>query len=215
MTDVPRIVSIIEGQGEKPSVPILIGRISADLGLYVDGYKHVLTKRDRFPRFADERERLVAAARVDAGLNGAILIVLDSDGEPPCRHARRGAAPCLLGVDLLEAVLPLVENVPTAVVWAECEYEAWFVAAAPSLIGEKGLAEGVEAPNHPDRVGDAKGWLSRNMRDGRKYAPTADQARFTAQFDMQMARERSPSFDRCYREIERLIRAVTGLTALD
>ena len=205
----PRIVSIIEGKGERPAVPILMRRIAEALGVYVDGYTCVPTKRDRFPRFADERERIVAAARADAGTNGAILVVLDSDGEPPCNHARHGAAPCLLGESLLDVVRPLTGGLPLAVVWAECEFEGWLLAAAPSLIGEKGLSEGVEAPEDPDKIGDAKGWLSRNMRDGRKYSPTADQARLTDRFDMETARQRSPSFDRCYHEIERLICAVS------
>lgn len=211
MNGAPRVVSIVEGrgEGEQHAVPILIRRVSEDIGLYVDSYKTVPTKRNRFPRFTDERTRQIAVARSIAGDAGAILVILDSDGEPPCTDPRHRLSPCLLGDDLLNEVRPLAAGLPVAVVMAEREFEAWFVAAAPSLIGKKGLVPGVLSPEHPDAVRDPKGWLTATMADpDQTYSPTADQARFTEQFDMQMARERSPSFDRCYREIERLIRAV-------
>jgi hypothetical protein len=43
----------------------------------------------------------------------------------------------------------------------------------------------------------------------RKYVPTKNQASFTARFDLQAARK-AGSFDKCYREVERLVRAVSG-----
>ena len=45
----------------------------------------------------------------------------------------------------------------------------------------------------------------------RAYSETADQPALAALFDMQMARARSTSFDKCYREISRLVQAVCGL----
>jgi hypothetical protein len=86
---VPRIVSIVEGDGELAAVPIIIRRVADDLGIFdVHGYSSVLTRRNQFPRFPAERERALAAARSQLGGYGAILIVLDSDGEPPCRDPR-------------------------------------------------------------------------------------------------------------------------------
>jgi hypothetical protein len=207
MNGVPRIVSIVEGDGELLAVPKLIERISLrmDPPVYVDSRRTVLTSRDRFPRLAAEREGKVRLAREDAGPDGALLVLLDSDGEPPCLH---GAHPCLLGTDLTAEIQRLAPELPVAVVFAEREYEAWFLAASPSLAGYRGLPLDLEAPQSPDQEPRAKEWLSDRMPPGQRYDPARDQVGFTDRFDMQMARERSPSFDFCYREIERLIRAV-------
>jgi hypothetical protein len=206
----PRIVSIVEGEGEQAAVPILIRRIGERLGVYhVEVHTTVATKRNRFPRFASERERAMATARLHAGETGAILVMLDSDGEPPCVDSRHRLSPCVLGEDLLREIEPLAAGLPVAVVMAEREFEAWLVAAAPSLIGPRGLNAGVAVSATPDSLRDPKGWLSLNMADpDRNYGPTADQARFTERFDIDMARDNSGSFRRCYEEIERLILAV-------
>lgn len=207
----PKIVTIVEGEGEQGAVPILIRRVAEELGIFdVNGYNTIPTQRNRFPRMAVERDRAMAAARRGAQGDGAILVLLDSDGEPPCVDSRHRSSPCILGGDLLREIEPLAAALPVAVIMAEREFEAWFVAAASSLIGSRGLEAGTKAPEDPDSIRDAKGWLTARMeRADHAYNPTADQARFTERFDMEMARQRSPSFDRCYREIERLIRAMS------
>ena len=43
------------------------------------------------------------------------------------------------------------------------------------------------------------------------YAETTDQPAMAQQFDMQLARD-ADSFDKCYREIDSLIRACSGLS---
>jgi hypothetical protein len=207
---VPRIVSIVEGHGEQAAVPILIRRIGEQLGVSIDGYKTIRTKRGLFPRSSAERERQMRIARDDAGPNGAILVILDSDGEPPCAHARHGAAACLIGDDLLVTIRPIAAGLPVAVVMAEREFEAWFVAAAESLVVEGVLQSGSRSPREPEQLQDPKGWLASRMLGRRVYNPVADQKRLAARFDIGMARANSPSFDAAYREIERLIRAVAG-----
>jgi hypothetical protein len=212
MIRVPTIVSIVEGKAESKyhAVPILVRRIAEEMGLYVDCYKTERTGRDTFPRFRDVRERVVISARAQVGEYGGILVVLDSDGEPPYVNRSHHSSPCLLGTDLLEAIRPVAAGLPIAVVMADREYEAWFLSAAPSLVGEKGLRDGVMVPDNPDQVRDPKRWLTEHMDDPTQaYSPTADQARFTAHFDMAMARDHSPSFDAAYRAIEQLIREVT------
>lgn len=206
MSAVPRIVSIIEGGGDEDAVPILIRRIAADIGLYVDAPRGIRTSRDRFPRFTSERENRMRIAQIDAGTSGGILVLLDADCEPECRH---GEPKCLLGDELLEAIRPLAAGLPVGVVLAHWEFESWFIAAAESLVERGDLKPGTQAPRNPEAVQGAKEWLRSHMLNRPTYSPTADQPRLTAQFDMQQARQRSPSFDWCYREIERLIRAVT------
>ncbi len=87
---------------------------------------------------------------------------------------------------------------------ANKEYEAWFIAAAVSLRGKRGLAADLTADPDPERIRGAKEWLSDHMPRNRPYNPTIDQAALTSVFDMQAAR-RADSFDKCYREIVRLL----------
>ena len=86
-------------------------------------------------------------------------------------------------------------------VLAKMEYEAWFLAAAGSLAGRRGLDETLAPPDNPEAIQDAKGWLSARMPRGRRYRETLDQAAFTATFDMAAARRNSPSFDKLWRDI--------------
>jgi hypothetical protein len=74
------------------------------------------------------------------------------------------------------------------------------VKAVPRLIGD---------PN-PESIRGAKEWLSRHMPRNRRYGETADQAALTSVFNIQAAR-RADSFDKCYREIVRLL-TVLGTT---
>lgn len=57
----------------------------------------------------------------------------------------------------------------------------------------------------PEGVRDAKGWLSSRMSVGRTYGETLDQAALAAEVDMRIARDRSPSFDKLWRDIESLL----------
>jgi hypothetical protein len=94
-----------------------------------------------------------------------------------------------------------------AVVLAMKEYEAWFIAAAESLRGQCGLPPDLVGDPNPESIRGAKEWLSRHMPGNRRYAETTDQATLTSVFDMQAAR-RAGSFDKCYREIVRLLTAL-------
>jgi hypothetical protein len=42
-------------------------------------------------------------------------------------------------------------------------------------------------------------------KGGRTYAPTVDQARFAAKFDLAMARERVASFAKLWRDLDRIV----------
>ena len=101
-------------------------------------------------------------------------------------------------------------DVPTGVVLAKREFEAWFLAAIESLSGRRGLAQTLKAVSDAESIHDAKGALTRNMAGSQAYSPVADQPALTAVFDMQFARQRSDSFDKCWREIERLLSEASG-----
>ncbi len=190
-----KIGCIVEGDGEVEAVPVLIRRIAWDL--YPE-LPIIVERPIRAPRNlvvkADELERRVelAARRVDG--QGVIFIILDSDVECPAE----------LGPALLDRASQTRSDLPIAVVLAKQEFEAWFLAAAESLRGQRGLKDDIDSPNDPEAIRDAKGWLSKRMEDSRTYRETRDQAAFAALFDIEQARE-ADSFDKCYRDIVRLL----------
>jgi hypothetical protein len=86
------------------------------------------------------------------------------------------------------------------VVLAHHEFEAWFLASGSSLKGRCGLSADIEDHASPESVQNCKGWLDRWMPRSSKYSETADQPALTAVFDLAPARQKSPSFDKLYRE---------------
>ena len=96
---------------------------------------------------------------------------------------------------------------PISVVLANKEYESWFLAAAESIAGRRGLPEQIIAPTAPESIRNAKGWLAEQMPRGMSYSETTDQPAFTAIFDIDRAR-RADSFDKCFREIFSMLNAL-------
>jgi hypothetical protein len=193
-----RLGCVVEGNGEEAALPILIRRIAEriDPGLYVDISRPVIIKRSRLAERFGELERGMEKAIQSMSGRGAVFVLLDSDDDLPCQ----------LGPALLERVKTARPDLPSAVVLAKREYEAWFLAAAESLGGKRGLPDNLQPPSDPEAIQGAKEWLRRHWPKGRKYNETTDQPALTALFDMDLARSRSDSFDKCYREIERLLR---------
>ncbi len=183
-------------------MPVLVRRIVQLVApsCFVHCPKPIRVRRDRFIRRREELERSIMLARGNAGDHGAILVVLDSDGDCPAR----------LGPDLLSRVRPVAAGVEIGVVVAHREFEAWFLAAAESVRGRRGLSSTLASPADPEAVADAKGVLRRHMPPGRRYSETTDQPALAELFDLQAAR-RAPSFDKCYREVERLVRSLCGM----
>ena len=87
---------------------------------------------------------------------------------------------------------------------AKTEYEAWFLAAADSISGARGIAPSITPPDDPETIRDAKGWISRHMPPGQSYRPTLDQAALSAVFDLDSARN-APSFDKLWRDVASLL----------
>lgn len=189
-----RVSCIVEGRGETRAVPILVRRIAEtiDPSIVVDTPvirrpKSTLLQEGEFAR------EIEAAARLVRG-RGAILVVIDSDNACPAR----------LGPRLLEWARQVRGDLPIAVILAKWEFEAWFLAAAESLRGQRGLATDLQPPSDPEAVQGAKEWLTRHMPWAQPYSAPVDQPALARYFDLEAAR-RADSFDKCYREIERLL----------
>ncbi len=183
---------IVEGHGEEPSVPILLRRVLHELGqpLHPNILPPSRVSRGKLVKQEEFQRALELMAR-KVGNEGRILVLLDADDD----------LPCVLGPRLLEWARKSRPDRDTSVVVAKPEYESWFLAAAASLRGKRGLPADLEPPPSPEAVRDAKGWLNHRMPDG--YSETLDQPALTSIFDLSAAR-RSDSFDKFFREVGRL-----------
>ncbi len=61
------------------------------------------------------------------------------------------------------------------------------------------------SPANPEEIRGAKEWLSSKMYNPHGYIETQHQLSLTNVFDMNMARQKSPSFDKCFRDISRIL----------
>ena len=120
-----RIVSIVEGHGELDAVPILLRRIAAAAlpAGAVDVRSPIRVDRRKIVKAA-ELERAVELAARKAGAGGRILILLDAEDDCPAE----------LAPDLLRRARAARGDRAIRVVLAKTEYEAWFLAAADSIV---------------------------------------------------------------------------------
>ena len=190
-----KIGCVVEGKSEVAAVPILIRRVAA---IHYPELETVIPRPIRIPRNQvfriGELERAVGLAYQNIGRQGAIFIILDSDDDCPAE----------LGPALLHRVSQVFRNVPIAVVLAKHEFEAWFLAAAESLRGQRELRNDLNPPDNPEGIRGAKEWLSHQMESSRTYTETQDQPALAALFDLEQAR-RADSFEKCYRDIVSLL----------
>jgi hypothetical protein len=192
-----RVAAIVGGDGEVEALPILFRRIAGALDQSPSvKVKPVLRVPESRLSKAGELEKHIEFAARSVGRHGGIFILVDCDWPGSCP---KNDAP--IWSNRARLARPDME---ISLVLANKEYEAWFIAAAVSLRGKRGLAADLTADPDPERIRGAKEWLSDHMPRNRPYNPTIDQAALTSVFDMQAARC-ADSFDKCYREIVRLL----------
>ncbi|WP_083816689.1 DUF4276 family protein [Thermaerobacter marianensis] len=191
-----RIASIVEGHGDVDAVPALLRRIAHACGAYdVRILPPIRVARTHIRANDPELERVVELARYRLQGSGGLIVVFDADTDCPAQ----------LGPSLQQELEKKVAPVKTAVVLAKMEFEAWFLAAIESLRGFRGIRENAVPPPDPESIRGAKEELRRMMVPERGYGETVDQVAFASRFDLQLARSRSPSFDKFYREVMRLL----------
>lgn len=190
-----KIGCIVEGDGEVKAVPVLIRRIAWDLNPEITIIVETPIRAPRYQVVKDgELESRIELAAQKIGGQGAIFIILDSEDDCPAE----------LGPELLRRASQIREDLPIAVVIANREFEAWFLAAAESLRGKRGLKNNIHPPNDLEAIRGAKEWLDQRMENNESYSETTDQPALAALFDMEQARQ-ADSFDKCYRDIVRLL----------
>lgn len=192
----PFIAPIVEGHGEEQATRILLERISMTVSPEIVARVNppIRVKSGSFINDDDYLSKYVALAAAKAAQSrGFVLIMLDCDDDCPAQ----------LGPVLLAKARKVRPDVPMVVALAYREYETWFLTAARSLAGCRGLPNDLMPPENPEAYRDAKGWLGERMPSG--YDPVVDQAAFTKAFSLCEA-ARNPSFRRLFRRVRSLIR---------
>src|SRR4030042_2287081 len=194
MTEV-KIAAIVEGHGECEAVPILIRRIAQTIAPEFEP-KILSPFRKPASRLSKEGEleRVIAFLAKKLQGDGGIVVIIDCDDD----------CPATAGPELLRRAIATRNDIPISIILAKREFESWFLASAKSLRGKRGLPSNLEPPENPESIRGAKEWLGDKMPIGGSYKETTDQPAFTAMFDMNAARS-ADSFDKCYREIRRML----------
>lgn len=179
------VASIVEGDGEVKALPIILRRLHALDGPaeHVEVLAPIRVHKDRFLNREEEFRRHLLLAAAKCGGDGWILIVLDADDDCPVKLAE----------GVRQRAQAYVPHRSLAVVIPKREFEAWFIAAAPSLHGVRGFAHDARDRIDAETPRDAKGWIKERMAS-RSYGETTDQPAFAARFDLDQAAANSRSF---------------------
>ena len=198
-----RIAAIVEGDGEVEAVPVLLRRY-AELAGWSGRLLIPTVIRQPASKLLKpgELERLVELAARKLGGPGGIFVLLDCDDD----------CPATLGPALLTRVRQARGDLPTTLVLAHREYEAWFLGSAASLAGQRRLPNDLHPHPAPETVRGCKEWLSDQMARGAAYNEVDDQPALTAVFDLDAAKSACPSFDKCHRELTSFLQQVAAVT---
>ena len=199
----PKIVPIVEGQGEVEAVPALLWKLLAERGRYdiqieIPQNAHGcgnLTKPGGIEKF-------VQNAWTKRGC-GAVLVLVDADKKCPVR----------LAIDFSQRILALGVRFPVAIVIAKGEYEAWFLASLETIAGvplDGGYALPTELtyPGEVENRPGVKEWITEQFPQGHIYKETIHQASMTKLLDPERVRQRSRSFRRLCHALEQAIEAI-------
>jgi hypothetical protein len=145
----------------------------------------------------EEFRRHLLLAATKCGEEGWILVLLDADDDCPAEA----------GHSVLERAQAGVPHRRASVALACREYEAWFIAAAASLHGQRGFTfDPVDAVD-AETLRDAKGWIKARMAGG-IYGERIDQPALSARIDLQHALDGSRSFRKLCSEWDRQTQTV-------
>lgn len=192
------IVPIIEGQGERQAVPLLLRRLLHDASVYdvriddpvnAHGVGNLSAKLERFLQHAHRRP-------------GCSAIIVIQDGE--------GACPAELVREHVWRAFEAGCARPVAFVIANRMYESWLVASSGTVMPDSEPFEG-----DPEVLHSPKVWLDHHMPPGLAYKETTDQAAMTARLDPALARK-CRSFRRLEAALSFLLDCVrTGQSGVD
>lgn len=186
-----RIASIVEGDGEVDALPVLLRRFSEWKPPHdaVAALAPIRVRRDRFLNKEDEFRKQLLLAAAKCGDDGWILVVLDADDDCPAEMGQR----------IYEKAQRYVSHRNLSVVIANREFEAWFIAAAQSINGQRGFLVSDDEELAAEVPRNAKKWMQQHMAGG-TYREVLDQPAFAARIDLQQAFDNSRSFRKLCKE---------------
>ena len=199
----PKIVPIVEGEGEVEAVPRLLGKLLSENGRY-----DLPIAR---PKNANGRSNLDKPGGLESFVElswrerdcGATLVLVDADKD----------CPVTIASGYVRRIRAIGVRFSVVVVVAKCEYEAWFLASLETIAGREwqtrvGLPEELDYPGDVEAIVGVKGWLDRHLPPAHSYKPSQHQALLTTMLDAEMARRRSASFRRLCRALEQAVEAI-------
>lgn len=200
-----RIAPIVEGHGEEASLRMLLQRVGSELfGAYIEVSQPIRGKRMKLVQLGELERSIGLALRrlreVKSEDPEVVLVLLDADNDLPCQ----------LGPAILDMARAVRSDTDVFCVIANIEYETWLVAGADSLGDYLDLSQDRELPRDPEARRLGKAWIQHRFRRRPRYSPTADQPAMTSRMDLRLARERSPSFDKLCRELEKRLQALSS-----
>jgi len=177
------IQPIVEGHGEMEAAPVLLRRLQ-DVGMAYGFRIARPIRRHRSELVTEGQLRRSVQLALGTPEIAGILVLFDSDDD----------AVCQLGPQLQVWAQAEAGEVNCQVVLAKREYEAWFISSIESLRGFRGIATDATSHATPEGVRDAKSELETRMTPGKFYAPTTDQAAFSARVELSETHRRCRSF---------------------
>ena len=191
--------SIVEGHGEELALRTLFYKILE--AIQVDTYPQI-ARPWRIPKGTmlhrtGELERYAGQAILEAGPTARLFVLMDADGDCPAE----------LGPRLSQRLATRFPGTSISINIANSEYETWFIASLESIVHTAGITQSPVLPRHVESIRGAKEWLSGRMARGNPYDPISHQTSFSSHINVPLARQRSQSFDRFCREVERLLTA--------
>jgi hypothetical protein len=200
MTDLV-VCAIVEGHGEYEAARPLIQRTWTEVigGGHAEVLRPIRVSRGKL--LIDEElhkaAELAVSKLVEHHLTEVpklVLLLIDAEDDPAC----------MLGPGRLAVLRGSARSgVECTCVVANKMYETWFVAAAASLGTFLVLSGDPQLPSDPERDRLGKAWIKQRIRAA-KYSETVDQPAMTSAMDLRACRQRSPSFDKLCRELERV-----------
>ena len=195
------IVPVVEGSGDSKAVPALLRRILWEhftrYDITVESPKNAKGKKNLIKDY----EKFVRYASIEPSCAG-ILVLLDADDECPVEEVGK----------LVERTRNLNLAKAVTIVYANREYETWFLASLDSQQGTemRTRLEIDKSESYRGNVEDvhAKTWLKRRMPCRRTYKETSDQASLSPFIDIEHTRHRSRSFQRLCHAVEELLDAI-------
>lgn len=186
------IASIVEGQSEVESVPILLRRLLSQIpDTNVDVARPFRVRRSQVVK-PGQIERAIKLVMADRENLCAILVLLDADGDRPCVLGPRLLARCQRST-----------NLPVTVVLATRETEAWFLGAGSSLRGVRGVNNTMIDHTDAEEITNPKASLNRQMNG--RYLVVDDQPALMARMDLDAAHTNCSSFRKLKRDLTALI----------